>query len=40
MWSCSGLQVFSFTHEAGENPVFNVDMVEPEKEGETSEDEI
>lgn len=31
---------FSFTHEAGENPVLNVDMVEPEKEGETSEDEI
>ena len=26
---------FSFTHEAGENPVLNVDMVEPEKEGET-----
>ena len=26
---------FSFTHKAGENPVLNVDMVEPEKEGET-----
>ena len=26
---------FSFTHEAGEKPGLNVDMVEPEKEGET-----